>query len=98
MNVIQHDVDARIRSAGLVVDHVAKDDTRLGRRDLDGCLDIVECVWAKRMRCGTLDKFEIAEGSEFDGQVLQRIVCLVDDQDVYRSKWSVIGRCGKRTD
>jgi hypothetical protein len=82
MHIIQHNVDACVRSSWLVVYHIAKDDTRLGRGHLDRRLDVMEGVWSERVRCGTFNKLEIAESCELDRQVLERVVGLVDNENV----------------
>jgi hypothetical protein len=80
MNVIQHDISTGIRAAGSIVDHVSENDTGLGRRNLDGGLDVMECVRAKRVRRGTLHKLQVTESSELDSQVLKRLTRLVDNE------------------
>ena len=49
---------------------------------LDRRLDALEAVRAERVRRWSLGDLEIAEGRKLDGQVLERVGRLIDDQDV----------------
>lgn len=82
VDVVEDNVARDVRGSGAIVDDVAEDDTRLRRGDLDGCLDRVERMRAKRVRRRPLDELEVTEGGEFDREVLERLGRLIDDEDV----------------
>lgn len=81
VDVVEDDASA-VGGPGPIIKDVAKDDARLGARDLDRRLDALEAVRAEGVRDGPLGNLEVAQRRKFDRQILQRVHRLVDDEHI----------------
>jgi hypothetical protein len=82
MNIVQH--HTRLARPRLPYD-IPEDHTCLGRRDFDRGFDTVEAVRGESVCRWALHEFNVPERGEFDAEVLERVVRLVYDQDVWQN-------------
>jgi len=61
---------------------LAKRSERSVKTHLDGSLDALEAMRTKSMGRWPFDELEVSEGGELDGEVLERLVGLIDDEDI----------------
>ena len=77
-----HDDDVALRRRGGVVHQVAKNGAALGGRHLDVGGDFLKVKRRQRVGLRPLDDLQVTVGGQLEHQVLQRLVGLVDDQNV----------------
>jgi len=81
VNIIENDhvgVDALFA----LVQNVAEDDTRVSRRNLDGCLDVDKVVRADVLRWWALNNLEVTKCCKLDCEILQCLGRLVHEKHV----------------
>lgn len=86
---IIHDVDVDVVEDHALLRHVlalpkyaAKDNAGLGGGNLDRGLDALKTMRCNCVHRRSLDKFEISQCREVQTKILQRVSCLIDQQDV----------------
>lgn len=81
VNIVENN-DIGVDSLLALVQYVAENDTRVGRRNLDGCLDVDKVVRADILRWWALYNLEVAKRCKLDGEILQCLCRLVDEEHV----------------